>query len=373
MSFSAAYRAIGKHRLRALMFGLYLITQAACVSPVPNHRGPAPLNFDSIRYSGMFGLANWEDSSRLFYRDGQDTVWSISRTKHQSMPRILLLSSVFAGFVELLNVREAICGVDNIRYFNDSQLLEMHQRGLLTETGEEGQLNLQTVLRLKPDYVIGSSLLYNDRKITGRLEKNGIRVLKCDNFKEQHPLARAEWLKFFGFLLGRSREADSLFAGIEQSYIRQRNMVAGHVKKPTVLTDAMYVDAWNIPGATSYTAKLIEDAGGIYVFSRLRDRHTYPLNLETVLRAGVNADYWIHVNAFKTKSEMLQADKRYALFKAFKNNKVFNNNRQENRYGGNNFWELGVVRPDWVLSDLVRILSSEEYSQDKLFFYTRVD
>ena len=36
---------------------------------------------------------------------------------------------------------------------------------------------------------------------------------------------------------------------------------------------------------------------------------------------------------------------------------VWNDNSRQNAKGGNDFWESGVVRPDLILRDLIRILS----------------
>lgn len=322
----------------------------------------------------MFGIADFGNYKQLFYIKDSDTQWSIKSTElPKEAPKIAVLASVFAGFLVALEEQDLITALDNHNFYNDSILLQRYAMGLVSEIGEEAQINTEKLMQLKPNILIGSSMLNSNPSLLNRLKNTGIQMLPCDNFKEQHPLARAEWIKFFGFICNKEAKADSIFKEIENNYLTQKTRVPKKDKKPLVLTDAMYMDIWNIPGGNSYTARLIADAGAEYVFADKKDLYTYPMNLESVLKSAVNADFWIHVNQYKTADELLQADRRYAFFTAFKSKKVFNNNKRENAFGGNDFWEMGVVRPDWVLADMIEIFNSDKISYDKLYFYSLVD
>lgn len=330
--------------------------------------------YSTMHYTKMFGIADFGKYRQLFYLNGNDTQWSLrSDSLKDKKPSIAVMASVFAGFIETLDKREAIVAVDNMLFYSDTILISMMKSGIVQEVGEEAQLNTEKLIRMKPDLIIGSSVLSGNKTIAERFRKSGIILLTCENYKEQHPLARAEWIRFFGFILGCESKADSIFNDIEKSYNAQLKSVKSSTAKPKVLTDAMYLDAWNIPGGKSYTARLIEDAGGEYVFAHKQEMYTYPMNLESVIKSASNADVWIHVNRFKTKAEMLSADPRYTFFRAFNQGRVFNNNKRENANGGNDFWEMGPVRPDLILSDLIAIFSQDKISDDKLYFYTRVD
>lgn len=329
------------------------------------------VKYDSVQYSSSFGIASYSNFKQLFYCNNNDTVWSLrsDEIKHENL-RIVVLSSVFAGFIEALNQRHCIVGVDKMAYFSDSVLLSQYKRGEIVEVGEEGQLNLELLMSLKADILIGSQFTYSDKALVKRLESNGTKVLYCDNFKEQDPLARAEWIKFFGFITHASKKADSVFNIVSSNYSKIKSAHSNKQDKPIVFTDALYQDAWNIPGGNSYTARMINDAGGTYVFADKNDFYTYPLSLETVFNAAANADIWIHVNQFKSREDMLKSEKRYGLFQAFQNKLVFNYNKRENQFGGNDFWETGVYRPDLVLLDLTRIFSLDKNNFHSLYFYT---
>lgn len=345
----------------------------ACVQKHEQQKTEQAHGFVKIEYSKMFGIAKFKDYSQLFFLNDKDTTWSLRNDEVSQDLKVAVLSSVFAGYFELMGKQDHIIAVDNFKYYCDSFLRNQFSQQKAIEIGEEGQINLNKLLLSNPDVLIGSSFLVQDKSLTTRLKNSGIKVVYCDNFKEQNPLARAEWIKLFGFLLNCQTTADSIFNSVVAAYKVQISNISLNTKKPLVLTDALYSDVWNVPGGNSYTAKLIEDANGLYVFADKKDLFSYPLSLEMVLKKAQNADVWIHVNQYKTKNELYKANSRYALLNVFKQSKIYNNNKRENKFGGNDFWEIGVVRPDFVLKDLISIFENPNISDEKLYFYTRVD
>jgi len=346
---------------------------SACVQIQKQKNTEAPIGFVKIEYSKMFGIAKFNGYSQLYFVNNSDTTWSLRNDELKPNLKLAVLSSVFAGYIELLEEQDQVIAVDNYKYYCDSILNRFFIQKKVTEVGEEGQINLNKLLLSKPNVLISSSFLAQDKSLTKRLENSGVKVVFCDNFKEQNPLARAEWIKLFGFLFNCQSKADSLFDRVVAAYQKQVSYISPNIKKPLVLTDALYSDVWNVPGGNSYTAKLIEDANGSYVFAEKRDLFSYPLSLELVLKKAQYADVWIHVNQYKTKDELYNANNRYALLNVFKQSKIYNNNKRENKFGGNDFWEMGVVRPDLVLKDLISIFKNSNISDEKLYFYTRVD
>ncbi|MFM6983840.1 MAG: ABC transporter substrate-binding protein [Chitinophagaceae bacterium] len=332
------------------------------------------LSYEPMRYTKMFGIAHFSDYSRLFFVKNGDTSWSVSSKEIDSSKyTIAVLSSVFAACLEIINEQKSIIALDKISYYNDSLILQKFSRGEIAEIGEEGQLKIEKLLQLKPDFLFASSHTSSDPATVKRLESAGTKIIPCDNFLEQDPLARAEWMKLFGFVCGKLPLACAKFNQVDSYYQLLKSQINTQRKRPVVMTDAMYMSVWNIPGAESYTAKLIQDAGAQYVFNDKKDRYSYPLSFETVYTTAANADVWIHVNQYKSISELLSAEPRYQLFHPVKNLQVYNYNKRENRNGGNDFWETGVVRPDLVLHDLIQIFSMDKNKQTNLYFYNRLD
>ncbi len=339
-------------------------------------------SFEPIEYAQRFGIIHFENSSRIFYLNNKDTQWSLSFDEHiKNPPRIAILSTVFAGSLELLNQQEQIVAIDNYKFYSDTTILNLIAKGTIISVGEEGQVQLEKLLAQRPDIVISSSSEFSKNAIGQRLENRGIKVLYCDNFKETHPLARAEWIKFFGVITGQSRMADSIFEMVKYNYnaltmrAKKRNTDSVNgikIPQPKILTEAMFGDSWFVPGGGSYTAQLIADAGGEYIFKEKVPLHTYPMSLEDVLVRAKDADIWININRYKTFDELRRIDKRYTLFKSFSEHQLFNNNKRENPQGGNDFWEKGVGRPDIILSDLFKIFHSPNIADDSLYYYIRL-
>jgi len=60
-----------------------------------------------------------------------------------------------------------------------------------------------------------------------------------------------------------------------------------------------------------------------------------------------------------TLAELISTDSRFATFLQVQKKAIFNNNLQVSTGGGNDYWERGVVRPDLILADLVKIFHPE--------------
>ena len=99
-----------------------------------------------------------------------------------------------------------------------------------------------------------------------------------------------------------------------------------------------------------------------------------PLSFEVVYDSGLAADIWL-IDTFgvNTSAELLAQDSRFGDFAAFQSGAVWNNNRDENANGGNNFYEWGVVQPHLVLADLVAIFHPELLPDHDFAFYQRLD
>ena len=358
-----------KYRYKLILISVFFCSIIGCKNARKTNSDNT-LEFIPNKYSKQFCISRQANKYVLFNISGTDTE-RVDLVENNKLPRVAVLSTVFAGFLEALNLQHCIVGLDKINYYNDSIILKKYADKSIKEIGEEGNLRIEDIIALKLDYLIVSSFSGAQKESYTLLKKFGIKIIFCDNFKEQHPLARAEWLKFFGVLFNCYPQADSLFNTIETNYNSIKTMSLNKLK-PKVLTDAPFGDSWFVPGGNSFTAKLIEDAGGEYLFKHKMPLFSYALHIEEVLTTAHNADVWLNINQYKTLEELAQTDKRYTLFKPFKNKMLFNNNKQENSQGGNVFWEIGAARPDWILSDMNAIISKNYSSKKNWYFYNRL-
>ena len=76
---------------------------------------------------------------------------------------------------------------------------------------------------LQPDAVVAFSMNKTNKSLQF-IEKNGIPVVLNGDWLEETPLGRAEWIKFFGVLLGKEKLADSIFKNIESEYLKAKKL-----------------------------------------------------------------------------------------------------------------------------------------------------
>ena len=215
-----------------------------------------------------------------------------------------------------------------------------------------------------------------DGEVTGTINKLrdlGLNVVLIGEYLEESPLAKAEWIKFVGAFYDKEQEAAAYFSQIDKSY----NLIARKVKdvhfRPLVLTGLPFKDAWWMAGGHSNLSTLIHDAGGEYLWHDNPSRDAFVVPLEKVVIRSAKADFWINCGTVNTLAELRSTDSRFATFPQVQKKTIFNNNLKVTRGGGNDYWELGVVRPDLILSDLVKIFHPECDSGKVFNFYKRIE
>ena len=85
------------------------------------------------------------------------------------------------------------------------------------------------------------------------------------------------------------------------------------------------------------------------------------------------ADLWIGVGSFKSLEEIKASENRYTLFKPFQQKQVFTYDARKGEKGGSEFLELGYLRPDLILKDLVKIAHPELLPDYEFYFHKRLE
>ena len=141
-------------------------------------------------------------------------------------------------------------------------------------------------------------------------------------------------------------------------------------KRPKVMLNTPYRDTWFMPSSHSYMIRLIEDAGGEYVYTGNTTDASVAVDLEEAYLLANASDIWINVGACNTLAELTAQNPKFADIPVVRNRRVYNNNARQTPAGGSDFWESAVVRPDVVLRDLRTILSG---GSEPTFYYKRLE
>jgi iron complex transport system substrate-binding protein len=198
-------------------------------------------------------------------------------------------------------------------------------------------------------------------------------VIYNSDWTENHPLGKAEWIKFFGALVNKEKEADSIFSEIENNYNIAKALAAQVMTKPTVLIGAMYKDIWYLPQGDSWAARFIQDANGEYLWKESKGTGSHSLNLETVLEKGKEAQYWIGPGQFTSFEQMNEMHTVYSEFEAFQQRKIYSFTTIKGATGGVLYYELAPNRPDIVLKDIIKILHPRLLPEHKLYFFSLLE
>lgn len=292
-----------------------------------------------------------------------DRPWPNAKTTKEyklekPLKKVVCTSTSHLPFFEMLGQEETLIGFPNVSYISSDIFRERAEKGLITDLGPDGGINMELLLGLQPDAVIA----FDAGGESGNLDKIvevGIPVIYNSDFLESSPLGRAEWVKFFGALLGEEQKADSVFSVIEKEYLRLVEIGKGAREKPTVLNGVVYGDTWFMPGGRNWSSVFYENAGGKYLWAKDTTTNWLELSFEAVFDKGRKADFWIGVSSFNSKSEMLASEGRYTDFEPFEENRVYNYSKKRSSTGAYDFFESAYARPDLVLGDLIKIIHPE--------------
>jgi iron complex transport system substrate-binding protein len=286
--------------------------------------------------------------------------------------KIVVTSTTHIPMVELLNEEKAIVGFPYSKYVSSEKTRVLIDAGNITEIGKENSLNTEILLDLQPELVVGYSVSSADKSLT-TIKKAGINVIYNGDWLEETPLGRAEWIKFFGVLFDKEKQADSIFNVIENNYIAAKNIALKSTIKPTILSGAiMSKDIWNLPAGDSFVAQFLKDANLNYLWGNSKGKGSLSLSFESVFDKGANADFWIAPGYFSSKEQLLQSNQLYTKFKSFNENTIYTPSNKKGKTGGIIYYELASTRPDLVLKDIIKITNPDLLPNYDFVFFEKM-
>ena len=188
-------------------------------------------------------------------------------------------------------------------------------------------------------------MIYHTPEVKEKLEQFGIPVLVERSSYESHPLGRTEWLKLYAVLLDKEEEADRLFK--EQADKLKKIENSENTGKTAAFFYINSVGAANVRKSNDYVAKMIDLAGGKYIFDNLGENDnalsTMNMQMEEFYATAKDADYIIYNSTIdgelETIDQLLAKSSLLGDFKAVKEGNVWctgQNLFQETMESGNN-------------------------------------
>lgn len=353
-----------------LLVFLFLCT--ACGKQDIPHSDEEPLYFRiadtlGIRVADVYNP--WQKGERLgrWYLVGDSTANVPADGVRLQVPlqRIATTSATHIGYLHALGATDKVVAMAT------PQLVYNKPVQPVTDLGEDLTPNIEQLLLSRPDALLVSAYGQNMQN-TDRIRQAGIPVIYMVEWREENPLARMQWIRFVGALIGKDSQADSIATAVCEAYRQEQAIGLNITERRSVMSGASFRGTWYVPAGNTYMGRLFRDAGADYAFSERASDGSIPLNMEQALQVFSNADVWVGANAY-TLDELRNLDDKQSWFRSFQNGEVYNFYRRQNDTGGNDFWENGVVHPEYILRDLRFALYPERMQDYQPVFLQRLE
>ena len=279
--------------------------------------------------------------------------------------RTICMTALQLSNFTILDAHDVVKGLTGTKNLFNKDILARVKDGRIVKIGMEGNFDNELVLAANPQIIFISP---SKRGGYDAIKETGITLVPHLGYQELNPLGQAEWIKFVGMFIGKEKEANEVFAGIEKRYNDLKIKVqSSKLAAPSVFSGEMHYGNWHAVGGKNYLAQIFRDAGARYV---INDEETAgeDLEFEKMYSLAANADYWRILNSYPGdfSYEALKASEpRNELFKAYKEKKVIYCNMKQTPY-----YEISPVQPDVLLKDFVVIFHPELVEADyKPTFY----
>ena len=244
------------------------------------------------------------------------------------------------------------------------------EAGRIAYAGKYSAPDYEQILAANCSLAIQNTMILHTPEVKEQLEHFGIPVLVERSSYESGPLERMEWIKLYGILLGKEDTAEQVFAAQEAAIAPLLE------QEPTGKSCAFFSLSSNnlatVRKGSDYVAKMIEMAGGAYVFSDLTDNGnslaTMNLPLEDFYAGAKDADVLIYNSAIEgTIASVSQLTEKFPLlseFKAVQNGQVWCTSQS--------LFQQSMELADLIL-DMNKVFTEGTPDADTLKFLTHVD
>ena len=173
---------------------------------------------------------------------------------------------------------------------------EAMANGEILYAGKYSEPDYELLVSKGATLAIENKMISHSPEVIEKLQEFGILVMIEYSSYESHPLGRVEWIKFFGALLGKEEEAEQIF---EKQLEILDELSADEITDQTV---AFFFITSNglvqVRQSSDYVPKMIEIAGGKYIFDDLGDpktkRSTINIQVEEFYHGAKDADFLIY-------------------------------------------------------------------------------
>lgn len=371
-----------KKMKRTILSILLLIVTLSCQRAEKIESGSA-----GLRYARGFTINHTKGYTTIEVRNPWDTLHLLQRyilvDKNNPLPdslpqgvvvrtpieKIAITTAIDAGALDMLDATSSIIAVCEAQYMSDSTIIEGVKSKKIYDLGQATLPSAELLIASRAEAIVVSPF---QNQGYGAIEKSKTAILECASYTENSPLGRAEWIKFYGLLLGKSAMADSLFDIEEQRYNNLKAKVANVAERPSILPGKPYKQTWYLSGGDSYAAKLYLDAGGSYPWIDEPGDVSIPLSFEVIASRNREYDIWLipyyDLKEDITLKSLKEEHKPFSMLRPYLNNRVYGVNTAFKK-----LYEETPYAPSLYLEDLIRIIHPDILEPKEMRYFKIVE
>ena len=306
---------------------------------------------DGLTYESAMDLTYAQEFDVFYYKDGyklidvhegrQYLIVPEGKKKPADLDKDIValkqpLDHIYLAATSAMALFDSMDGLDSIRmsgaqasdWYIDNAKKAMEE-GRILFAGKYSEPDYEMLVDEDCDLAIESTMILHTPKVQEMIEDLDIPVFIDRSSYESHPLGRTEWIKAYAAMLNKEDVADTFF--------EKQTKVIENLKdfKNTGKTVAyFFVNADGtvvVRSSKDYIPKMIDIAGGKYIFSDLKNTESksasVELSMEEFYSKAEEADYLIY-NAtidspINSIAELTAKNELFKDFKAVKNGNVW--------------------------------------------------
>ena len=365
------------------LFELLLLLQLFLPAAAIPINGQEPVSSLPLDYATQFAVDRYEDGYQLLrLADGQQFLLIPEGVPvPDDLPKDIIplqqpVHSIYLAATAVMCLFDALDSLDAIRLSGtkaDGWYIESAQQamrdGRILYAGKYSEPDYELMLENQCSLAIESQMIGHASDVKDKLEELGIPVLVDLSSSEPHPLGRTEWIRFYGTLLDREELADELFS--EQEAYLDSVLASGDTGKSAAFFFISSSGSVVVRRSGDYVSKMIELAGGKYVFDAIGDPNsttsTVTIDMESFFAEAKEADVLIYnstiAGEMNSLTELTVKNPLLTEFKAVKSGNVWCTS--ENMYQDTT--NLGQM-----IQSLHSIFTDETGDQDQYPYFSRL-
>jgi iron complex transport system substrate-binding protein len=261
--------------------------------------------------------------------------------------KVVLLNTTYLSYVKALGKEGSVVGITDcervVSYYSEKDSAAF----VVDCVGKNGVLNLELITALQPDLIVCNSYQQAELKAFKNID-----FLIVNEFWEDHPLGRAEWVRVFGHLFGVSSKSTTIFAALNNSYRDQLATVEGQeVKqaKPNVYSLSRFSSNYFLPGCESLISRVLLDSKcEVYCIDSV-SRSTEISQEQQMLACG-EQDYLLFFDWLPNARSRKEVIAELGVENCFKGDVVYCNTT------ATNYFEGSIMEPDILIRNLYQVL-----------------